>query len=137
MGMMLDYIPLAIAQAAAVINHRKSRMTIARYLKCLQESEKVMLEDMGDLRRDSKMPSSVIKVWCISFHRIKSNHPQSANLLSLMSVLDHQGLRAYLFLKGKRTWTSSSSSDGNTFWMHRLVRITIKSWLDLHGETQK
>ena len=48
MGMMLDYIPLAIAQAAAVINHRKSRMTIARYLKCLQESEKIWLEDKGD-----------------------------------------------------------------------------------------
>ena len=147
---MLDYLPLAIAQAAAFISMRKPRMTVAKYLAYLRENEKILLEDMGDLRRDPDMPSSVIKTWHISFNQIKKDHPQSAELFSLMSVLDRQGLPDYLFSKGEMDLDFennvarliefsllNSSIDGRTFGMHRLIQIAMKYWLDLHNETQK
>ena len=147
---MLDYLPLAIAQAAAFISMRKPRMTIARYSAFLRENEDILLEDMGDLRRDPDMPNSVIKTWHISFNQIKKDHPQSAELFSLMSVLDRQGLPDYLFSKGEMDLDFeknvarliefsllNQSIDGHTFGMHRLVQIAMKCWLDLHNETQK
>lgn len=147
---MLDYLPLAIAQAAAFISMRNPRMTVERYLKYLQENENILLEDMGDLRRDPDMPNSVIKTWHISFNQIKKDHPKSARLFSLMSVLDRQGLPDYLFSKGEMDLDFedevapliefsllNSSTDGRTFAMHRLVQIAMKCWLDLQGETQQ
>ena len=147
---MLDCLPLAIAQAAAFISMRKPRMTIAGYLKYLQENEDILLGDMGDLRRDPDMPNSVIKTLHISFNQIKKDYPQSAELFSLMSVLDRQGLPDYVFSKGKQDLDFeddvarliefsllNSSTDGRSFGMHRLVQIAMKHWLDLHGETQK
>lgn len=149
---MLDYLPLAISQAAAFISTRRSRMTVARYLAFLRENERVLLEDMGDLRRDPDMPNSVIKTWQVSFNQIKKDHPKAAELFSLMSVLDRQGLPDYLFSTRETDLDLdfegnvarliefsllNSSVDGRTFGMHRLVQIAMKSWLDSHGETQK
>lgn len=147
---MLDHLPLAIAQAAAFISMRKPRMTIARYSKLLQENEDVLLKDMGDLRRDPDVPNSVIKTWHISFDQIKKDHPHSAKLFSLMSVLDRQGLPDYLFSNREMDLDFDddvapltqfsllySSIDGRSFGMHRLVQIAMKCWLDLHSETQK
>ena len=148
---MLDYLPLAIAQAGAYISMQRPRMTIARYLAFLQKNEKkILMKDMGDLRRDPDMPNSVIKTWYISFDQIKKDHPQSAELFSLMSVLDRQGLPDFLFSKGETDLDFEDkvtrlielsllncSIDGRTFGMHRLVQIAMKCWLDSHGETQK
>lgn len=147
---MLDYLPLAIAQAAAFISTRKSRMSVAKYLGFLRENERVLLEDMGDLRRDPDMPNSVVKTWQVSFNQIKKDHPKAAELFSLMSVLDRQGLPDYLFSRRETDFDFednvarliefsllNSSVDGRTFGMHRLVQVAMKSWLELHGETQK
>ena len=147
---MLDYLPLAITQAGAFISMRRPRMTIARYLEFLQKNEKILMRDMGDLRRDPDMPNSVIKTWYLSFSQIKNDHPQSAELFSLMSVLDRQGLPDFLFSKGETDLDFDDkvarliefsllnrSIDGRTFGMHRLVQIAMKCWLDLHGGTQK
>lgn len=147
---MLDNLPLAIAQAAAFIGTRRPRMTVARYLASLRENERILLEDMGDLRRDPDMPNSVIKTWQVSFDQIKKDHPKAAELFSLMSVLDRQGLPDYLFSTRETDLDFednvapliefsllNSSVDGRTFGMHRLVQIAMRSWLNLHGETQK
>ena len=147
---MLDYLLLAIAQAAAFISMRKPRMTIARYMEYLRKNEKILLEDMGDLRRDPDMPNSVIKTWHTSFNQLRKDHPQSARLFSVMSVLDRQGLPDYLFSKGETDLDFedhvarliefsllNSSVDGHVFGIHRLVQIAMKCWLDLHGGIQK
>lgn len=139
-----------IAQAAAFISTRKPRMTFARYLVFLRDNEKILLEDMRDLRRDPDVPNSVIMTWHISFNQIKKDHPRSADLFSLMSVLDRQGLPDDLFSKGETNLDFEndvarliefsllvSSLDGRTSGMHRLVQIAMKYWLDLHDETRK
>lgn len=125
-------------------------MTSARYLPFLREIERVLLEDMGDLCRDPDMPNSVIKTWRPSFNQIKKGRPKVAELFSLMSVLDRQGLPDYLFSKRETDLDFednvtrliefsllNSSVDGRAFGMHRLVQIAMESSLELHGETQK
>ena len=92
----LEHLPLAITQAAAYIGMNHTRLTVSKYLAYLRKNEKILLKDMGDLRRDHDVPNSGLKTWQISFDQIKSYHPQAANLLSLMSVLDRQGIPEFL-----------------------------------------
>jgi len=74
----LDYLPLAITQAAAYISARATRMTVSKYLTLYrgdEVSQSRLLEDSGDLRRDPGLPSSVIRTWQISFDQIKGKWP--------------------------------------------------------------
>jgi hypothetical protein len=91
----LDYIPLAITQAAAFIN-RRSRMTASRYLDEFRKNEKkresLLNWDAGDLRRDLSASNSVVTTWQISFERIRQERPSAVDLLSLMSFFNPQGI---------------------------------------------
>ena len=143
----LECLPLAITQAAAYIDMRKPRMTVSKYLTYFQENEPVLLEDMGDLRRDPTVPNSVIVTWHLSFDQIKKHHPQAAELLSLMSVLDRQGIPDYLISKDKGRLEFENAlaplnnfsliiteSGGNVFGIHRLVQLAMRTWLVKHSE---
>jgi hypothetical protein len=96
----LGHIPLAISQAAAYINFRAPRLTIAKYLALFREDEanrtRFLDEDMGDSRRDSGVPNAVFKTWQISFAQIREASPSTADLFSLMCVLDPQGIPEFL-----------------------------------------
>ena len=146
----LERLPLAITQAAAYIGARKTRMTIARYLAYAQESEEILLADTGDLRRDPSMPNSVLVTWQISFDQIKKSSPPAAGLLSLMSVLDRQGIPEFLLCNGDNRLDFedalaplndfaliASEADGKCFGMHRLVQLATRTWLHIHGEITK
>lgn len=63
----LDFIPLAITQAAAFINEQK--MTVPQYSKLLLESnDEFLLWNMGDLDRDPIVPNSIIRTWHMSLN---------------------------------------------------------------------
>ena len=147
---ILERIPLAITQAAAYISTRKTRMTIAKYLAHAQQDEEILLKDTGDLRRDPGMPNSVLVTWQISFDQIKKQFPPAAELLSLMSVLDRQGIPEFLLCKGDNRLVFedalaplndfaliTSEDDGECFGMHRLVQLATRAWLHVHGEITK
>ena len=85
---LLEYLPLAITQAASYISVNRSRMTIAQYSTYLRKNGRILLDDMGDLRRDPTIPSSVLLTWHISFDQINEKSRPAAELLSLMSVFD-------------------------------------------------
>lgn len=91
----LDYMPLAISQAGAFINHRAPRITISRYFDILSRSDQdrasLLNRDMGDIRRDPSASNSIITTWQISFEHIRKQRPSAARLLSLMSLFDRQG----------------------------------------------
>jgi hypothetical protein len=57
----LDYMPLAITQAAAYISQRAPRYTISRYLRDLRIGNKgrasLLEKDVGDNRRDVQHPT--------------------------------------------------------------------------------
>ena len=148
---LLEYLPLAITQAASYISANTTRMTIARYSNNLRKNGDILLDDMGDLRRDPTTPSSVLLTWHISFDQIRRENRPAAEALSLMSVLYRQGIPHYLFrdedkddlyfekrLAPLEKLSLITLEDNNrSFQMHRLVQMAIRSWLERHGEIDR
>ncbi|KAJ5824716.1 P-loop containing nucleoside triphosphate hydrolase protein [Penicillium robsamsonii] len=92
----LDYIPLAIVQAANYIKQRRPRVSVPQYLTKFQKSDlkrtSLLAYDMGQLRRDREANNSILTTWQISFNHIQQIEPAAADLLSLMSFFDRQGI---------------------------------------------
>ncbi|KAK3376527.1 hypothetical protein B0T24DRAFT_648420 [Lasiosphaeria ovina] len=102
----LDLVPLAISQAAAYILARAPRSSPEKYLTEFRKSEgkksSLLQYDAGDLRRDGGASNAILTTWQISFGYIRSKRPSAADLLSLMSFFDRQGIPGYV-LKPPRT----------------------------------
>jgi tetratricopeptide (TPR) repeat protein len=92
----LEYMPLAIVQAAAYISQSAPRCSVAKYLEQFRRSdgEKTSLlnHEAGQLRRDREAKNSIIITWQISFEHLRQNKSSAADLLSLMSFFDRQGI---------------------------------------------
>jgi hypothetical protein len=92
----LEYMPLAIVQAAAYISRRASRYSVAKYLDEYRRSERkrtsLFNQAEGHLRRDWQAKNSIIITWQISFEYIQQTRSSAADLLSLMSFFDRQGI---------------------------------------------
>ncbi|KAH0533881.1 hypothetical protein FGG08_007500 [Glutinoglossum americanum] len=154
----LDYMPLAITQAAAYISQRAPRATISRYLQDLRKDgrdrAKLLDMDIGDSRRDGTASNSIIATWQISFKHIRRERPSATRLLSLMSLFDRQGIPESL-LDGCYREDNDAGSDfeddlniltsfslvamdveGHQFEMHRLVQFSTRKWLELQGELE-
>ena len=97
----LGYLPLAITQAAAFIN--ENAITVAEYLEAFysddSELQELLSQDLGDSRRDFDVQNSIIRTWKLSFDQISRQKPRAIELLSLMSVLDRQGIPMALLRK--------------------------------------
>jgi tetratricopeptide (TPR) repeat protein len=92
----LECIPLALVQAAAYICRRTPRYTIRQYIDDFSRSERkrtsLLKYEQGQLRRDKEAKNSIIITWQISFTYIRSKRPSAADVLSLMSFFDPQGI---------------------------------------------
>ncbi|KAG5760717.1 hypothetical protein H9Q72_011170 [Fusarium xylarioides] len=92
----LDYIPLAITQAAAYINRRSPRESVESYLEAFKQNDlkksRLLEVDLGDLRRDETVSNSVITTWQVTFDKIRHERPSAADLLAFMSLFDHKGI---------------------------------------------
>ncbi|KAF2993772.1 hypothetical protein E8E13_002383 [Curvularia kusanoi] len=110
----LDYIPLAISQAAAYIN-RRARITVAGYLAEFQKSSKkqesLLNWDAGELRRDESASNSVVTTWQMSFEQIQQERRSAAELLSLMSFFNPQGIPESTLRRYNRDTTRAASAD--------------------------
>jgi len=138
------YLPLAITQATSFI--RKRRINFAEYLKLLRATEasvKDLLEkDLADPRRDPDTPHSVIRTWKLSFDRIRRQQPLAADVLSLMAVLDRQGIPKYLLRRDSdgevdifdalgtlQAFSMITAEKGeDIFEIHRLVQLSVQRW---------
>ena len=101
----LGRIPLAITQAAAFI--QQNGITISEYLEMLDtddsETQALLDEDSGDLRRNSESQNSVFRTWKLAFDFVQKQKPRAAEMLSLTSVLDRQKIpRSLLHSEGDR-----------------------------------
>ena len=154
---VLDYMPLAITQAAAYIQQRAPRMSVKRYLEDFRKSEKdqsrLLTKDLGDARRDGRASNSIIVTWQTSFEHIRARIPTAASLLSLMCLFDRQGIPETL-LQGRYTDGDiepdfeddihtlisysliEAGSQGN-FEMHRLVQTSTRKWLEVNNKLEK
>ncbi|KAF2688898.1 TPR-like protein [Lentithecium fluviatile CBS 122367] len=92
----LEYMPLAIVQAAAYISQRAPRCSVAKYLEEFKKSERkrssLLTYDNSQLQRDWEAKNSIVVTWQISFEHIQQTRPSAADLLSLMSFFDRQGI---------------------------------------------
>jgi hypothetical protein len=90
----LDYIPLAIAQAAAYINKCFPQMTLASYMRELNTNDKsrakLLSQAANDLRSDGDASNSILTTWQITFERIREENPSAADQLSFMSFFNPQ-----------------------------------------------
>ena len=93
---VLEYVPLAISQAAGYIRARAPRSSPDKYLDEFRAGERKRIKllgyDGGDLRRDGSATNAITTTWQISFEHIRSKRPSAADLLSLMSFFDRQGI---------------------------------------------
>ena len=157
----LDYIPLAITQAAAFINKRWPRTTVTSYAQELRTNNKkrvkLLNQAVTDLRRDEEASNSILATWQISFEHIREEKPSAANLLSLMSFFNPQGIPEFLLrdYSGSKPNTKDdddvedgfeddldllksyllviTNGNGDVFEMHRLVQFATRTWLRSFG----
>jgi tetratricopeptide (TPR) repeat protein len=159
----LDYIPLAITQAAAYIN-RRTRMTASGYLKEYRRNDKkkegLLNRDAGDLRRDETASNSVVTTWQISFERIREERRSATELLSLMSFFNPQGipesiLRIYRRkaamtgdedeadsefdddLDTLQAYSLITATNNDVCEMHALVQFCTRAWLSSFGDVER
>ena len=146
----LQYLPLAIAQAASYISEED--VTVGRYLELLQpgNADSIVLLEQGyyDSRRHPDIQNSVFQTWKISFDRIQQQAPRAAEILSLMSMLDKQSIpltllqneaeSAVVFDKAlgtlKNFFLIQEEKTHQTYGIHRLVQLTTQWWLE-HEKT--
>ena len=92
----LEFMPLAIVQAAAYICHRTPRYSVRQYLEKFRKNDRqksrLLGDDTGQFRRDWDAKNSIIITWQISFDHVQQTRPSAADLLSLMSLFDRQGI---------------------------------------------
>ena len=88
----LEFMPLAIVQAAAYITQMAPRCSVKQYFQEFQKSDRKKMSLLnhkgGHLRRDWEAKPSIITTWQISFEHIRYARQSAANLLSLMSFFD-------------------------------------------------
>jgi hypothetical protein len=103
----LEYMPLALVQAAAYIRQRAPRCSVQQYLKEFHKSDKkktgLLDYDGGRLRRDDEAKNAILITWQISFDYILHVRRSAADLLSLMSFFDPQGIPQALVRNRRET----------------------------------
>ncbi|KAH8753343.1 hypothetical protein F5883DRAFT_690792, partial [Diaporthe sp. PMI_573] len=104
--------------------------------------------DKESLRRDRSASNSVIVTWQISFESIRSERPSAADLLSLMSFFDRQGIPDWLvrppdnitfeddLLMLRNYCLISLNKTGDIFEMHNLVQLAMRKWLSVDKRTE-
>jgi tetratricopeptide (TPR) repeat protein len=96
----LDFIPLAMVQAASYIIRMRPRCSVERYIAKLQESNHSMRRLLTrkrkrqeeDLRRDREAENSIFLTWRISFEHMLTVRKSAIDLLSLMSCFDREAI---------------------------------------------
>jgi hypothetical protein len=116
---VLEYMPLAIVQAAAYISNYLPRYSVAKYLEEYRKSERKrtsLLEfEKGKLPRDWDATNSIIVTWQMSFEYIRQTQPSAAELLSLISFFDRQGIPEDLLRRrGKQEEKDDRDKQGRT-----------------------
>ena len=147
---ILDFLPLAITQAAAFI--KENNISVSKYMGILQKSDldqvDILSKNLHDSKRNGDTPDSVILTWKISFEQIKKRNPRAAHILSLMSVLDRQGIPQSLLQRKNEREPEFLTAIGTleafslikvergreSFAMHRLVQLSTRGYPAHHGQ---
>ena len=145
----MEYLPLAISQAAAYL--QETCLPISDYLRLYNESENNKMEllsgEFVSMARYDDIPNPVIATWIISFELLQKEHPIAADLLALISHFDRQGIPRILLepdsedsllFEGnmgrlKALAFVRTNEENKTYEIHRLVQLATRAWLSVHG----
>ena len=151
--MLLDYLPLAIVQAASYI--RKNSGSVESYLGLYCESKdsktKLLSNDFDDPSRKPEQLNAVTLTWAISFNEIKRQRPEAADVLSLVSLFNSKDIPKALIRTAERgaydleedlgllkAYSLISSNAGNThFFVHDLVQVVTRRWMEQSQESSR
>jgi hypothetical protein len=90
----LDYLPLAITQAAAYLSCNP--VSFEYYHGLLRSTERnlfsIMSEEMADLTRHEQSAHAVAKTWLVSFEQIVRQDADAADLLQYMSCIEWKAI---------------------------------------------
>ncbi|KAJ5623935.1 hypothetical protein N7510_000244 [Penicillium lagena] len=113
----LEFMPLAIVQAASYIRNRAPRYSVSEYLGDFQRNDheaiRLLKKEAGHLYRDWEAKNSILVTWQISFDYMRHTKPSAAKLLSLMSFFDRQGIPESLIRHQPKANCTSSSEPLN------------------------
>ncbi|KAK4163360.1 hypothetical protein QBC43DRAFT_213359 [Cladorrhinum sp. PSN259] len=155
----LEYLPLALAQAAAFI--RENAISVQQYIKLVDTNSEcetdLLSQEFETAGRDPESRCAVAQTWIRSFEQIQFQNPLAGQLLSLMSLFDRreipmetfrllsvgntraesagevERIKALGVLKAFSFITQDkddgSSSSSSSFSMHRLVQLVARRWL--------
>ena len=108
----LEFMPLAIVQAASYIRENQPRCSIQSYLamfsRSLSEQTSLLAHEAGGLRRDPEAKNSIFLTWQVSFEHLRKVRPSAADLLSFMCFFDRQGISTRLLQQKGRVWKRTS-----------------------------
>ncbi|KAJ5965914.1 hypothetical protein N7481_012628 [Penicillium waksmanii] len=92
----LEFMPMAIIQAASYITHSSPLCSVSKYLEDIRKNDrqaiKLLQYRAGLLSQDWEAKTSITLTWQISFDYIQRKSPSAADLLSLMSFFERQGI---------------------------------------------
>ncbi|EXJ53772.1 uncharacterized protein A1O5_13021 [Cladophialophora psammophila CBS 110553] len=154
----LEYIPLALTQAAAFI--WENTLSIQRYLQRYEESRLNALKLLGhsaaSTMAEDEARNAVTTTWMMSFTRIKEQNRLAADILSLLAFLDRHCVPDELIRRRDQSLLdidfekacgllkrfslveeSPLTLRGEThaaFSLHRMVQLVTQQWLQSHGE---
>jgi tetratricopeptide (TPR) repeat protein len=101
LAVALEFMPLALVQAAAYISKRGPHYSVQQYIEEFRKNDKrkvsLLNQEAGHLRRNEEAKNSII-TWQISFEHIRRTRRSAADILSLMSFFDRQGIPKALLL---------------------------------------
>jgi hypothetical protein len=143
----LEYLPLAITQAAAYIGAKRS--SPGKYLRLLKSTEEntvmVLSTEFRDNMRyenSAKLANAIAKTWAINFDQIRSHDIVAADLLVFISCIEWKAIPYSILprlepearIEGAiRTLCSYSflarREDENIYNMHRLVHLATRTWI--------
>jgi tetratricopeptide (TPR) repeat protein len=146
----LTCLPLAIAQAAAYLN--MNRMSIAKYLRLLRNTEQdivcLMSREFRDDTRYKDTANAVAATWVVSFSQIRARDSAATDLLAFMSCIEWKAiprsllpsvqpeermeaaigtLCGYSFLARRE---NDDQEEGEEWYdIHRLVHLATRIWI--------
>ncbi|KAL8651856.1 MAG: hypothetical protein Q9210_003030 [Variospora velana] len=151
----LDYLPLAITQAAAFV--KRNKLTSLKFYLGKLCSSHLNVQDvlsynkLLDSRRQPGTPSAIFRTWQISYRQIEMENNKAAVMLCLMAVLDNQSIPQVLLAEEDELDMAELDAvqllldfslvkgDANqqTFSMHPLQQLSTQNWLRLDNSRLK
>ena len=148
----LDYLPIAIMQAAVYISENNT--TVVEYLENFSasalERQDLLSRGFGGSRRSTGMKDSLMWTWKLSYDIICERYPTAAKVAAILGVMSCDKIPIkVLQKKSGESWASlidaigtlhafsflTQSSHDDSVQIHRLFHLCIQKWLEINDKT--